>query len=231
MLPDDDPYRLPPGMPAPVDDGACEHLPGLPVPRVVLRSSAGRTVDVSEAARRPTVFYVYPGTLRPGVPIPAEWSSIPGARGCTVENLGFRDRYEDFRRRGYQVYGVSGQGQSEPEEGIREQTELAQRLRLPFELLNDSRLEFVRALGLPTFAVRLISPRFEFRGRVQTFALEGKTLAKRVTLVADGGRIRRAFYPVFPPNEAAVQVLAWIDGSSRETGPGGGSETRDPVAR
>jgi peroxiredoxin len=210
VLPDDDPYRLPRDLPAPEDDGACRHLVGRRLPSVALPSTSGGRVDVAEVARRPTVFYFYPGTIRPGVPIPAEWSATPGVRGCTVENLGFRDRFDDLRRRGCQVFGVSGQGQPDPTRGLEEQHELARRLALPFALLNDSRLELARALGLPTFTVNLRSPTFEFRGKAHTFALQGRTLVKRVTLIADEGVIRKVFYPVFPPDANARAVLEWL---------------------
>jgi peroxiredoxin len=125
-------------MPVPADDGACVHLVGRPVPAIVLSSTKGRSINVAEKSRNRTLFYFYPGTIIPGIPIPAEWSSMPGVRGCTVQNISFKDHYTAFENLGCQIYGVSGQGQEDPQQGLKEQIELAERLKLPFELLNDS---------------------------------------------------------------------------------------------
>jgi peroxiredoxin len=63
---------------------------------------------------------------------------------------------------------------------------------LPFELLSDSELAFTRSLRLPTFEV------------------ESMTLIKRLTLVIDDGQISKVFYPVFPPDKNAAEVLEWL---------------------
>jgi peroxiredoxin len=202
-------FALPESLPAPPDDGAARHLPGTVLPPVRLRSTSGRTVDVAEASRQLSVCFFYPATVKPGIPIPGEWSEIPGARGCTLQNCGFRDAYAELRRRGCQVFGVSGQGQ-DPEEGLVQQIEFAERVHLPFELLNDSRFDLVRALRLPTFVARLKSPTVVFEGRESTFPLQGRTLVKRLTFVADRGRIQKVFYPVFPPDRNASDVLDYL---------------------
>jgi peroxiredoxin len=67
-----------------------------------------------------------------------------------------------------------------------------ERLRLPYPLLSDEQLQLATSLGLPTF---------EFHGR---------TYLKRVTLVVSQGTIEAALYPVFPPDKAADQALAWL---------------------
>ena len=157
-------------------------------------------MDVSEAAQHLSVFYLYPATVKPGVPIPGEWSEIPGARGCTLQSCGFRDRYEEFRSLKCAVFGVSGQGQG-PEAGLAQQTEFAERVRLPFELLNDSEFRLTRALGLPTFLASLKSPRTVFAGEEWVFPLQGRTLVKRLAFVADHGTIERVFYPCPPGRE------------------------------
>ena len=38
------------------------------------------------------------------------------------------------------------------------------------------------------------------------------TLYKRLTLVAEAGRIVKVFYPVFPPDRNAAEVLGWLVG-------------------
>jgi peroxiredoxin len=205
---------LPDGLPAPVDDGAARHLTGMAVPPIRLSTTRGRTVDVAEVARHRAVLFLYPATVRPGIPIPGEWSEVPGARGCTVEGLGFRDAYARFRALGWEVYGVSGQGEVDPERGLAEQVEFAERVHLPYELLNDSAFELTRALRLPTFVARLEHPTVEFEGTLRTFPLQGRTLVKRLTLLTDRGRIERVFYPVFPPDRHAAQLLAHLERST-----------------
>ncbi|MGA8302776.1 MAG: peroxiredoxin [Thermoplasmata archaeon] len=180
------------------------------VPAVTLRSTSGRAVNLADAADGLSVFFFYPGTLAPGVPIPGEWSEVPSARGCTLENSAYRDAWEDFRKLDCRVYGVSGQGQEDPELGLREQIEFHQRVKLPFELLNDSRFELVRALSLPTFLVDLKDPVVEFEGKVSRFPLQGRTLVKRLTFVTDRGRIEKVFYPIFPPDRNSAEVLEYL---------------------
>jgi peroxiredoxin len=202
-------FALPDGLPEPADDGAAGHLMGLTLPHVVLPSTSGRAVDVAEAAQHLSVFFLYPATVKPGIPIPGEWSEVPGARGCTLQNCAFRDAFAEFRARSCQVFGVSGQGQARAA-GWAEQSEFAQRVGLPFELLNDSEFDLVRALRLPTFVAELRHPTTEFEGRRWTFPLQGRTLVKRLTFVADRGRIEKVFYPVFPPDRNASAVLEYL---------------------
>jgi peroxiredoxin len=185
MSPD---YReLPADLPVPQDDGAADHLAGMPVPDLELPSTLGGSVDLDTLARERLVAYVYPRTGVPGQPSPTGWDDIPGARGCTPQSCAFRDTLGEFAALGASVAGISAQ---EP----KEQREFATRERIPFPLLSDSELSLATALGLPTFEV------------------EGMTLYKRLTLVAEEGRIVKAFYPVFPPDRNAAEVLAWLAG-------------------
>ncbi len=179
-------YELPPDLPIPTDDGACSHLLGTELPHVVLPSTRGRLVDVAEASRTRAIFYLYPQTGRPGIPSPEHWDEIPGARGCTPQSIGFRGLYPEFQRQGFAVYGISAQS-------AEDQTEFSRRVDLPFELLSDARFELTRALRLPTFTAG------------------DRRFLKRLTLVVTEGRIRRVFYPVFPPTENASEVLAYLD--------------------
>ncbi len=214
---DSDLHALPAGLPRPADDGAAAHLRGLPVPRLRLRATSGGEVDLADAASRGCILFLYPATLAPPAVIPGEWSAIPGARGCTIENLGFRAAFPEISELGCEVYGISGQGQLEAEEGLRQQRELRERLRLPFELLNDSAFALGEALRLPTFVARLTEPVVEFEGRRVSFPLQGRRLYTRLTLVAARGRIERVFYPVFPPDLHAEELLEYL---RRGGGPG-----------
>jgi peroxiredoxin len=180
-----DPMVLPEGLPEPVDDGAADHLPGMQVPSVALAATDGPTVDVSALAGR-TVVYAYPWTGRPGEPLLVEdWDAIPGARGCTPETCGFRDHHAELADAGAAVFGLSTQDTAH-------QSELAERLGLPFPILSDAGLELAGAMDLPTFQVAEL------------------TLIKRLTLVIDSGRVEHVFYPVFPPDRHAGAVLAWL---------------------
>lgn len=178
-------YELPKDLPVPQDDGACAHLPGMKAPPLGLSSTGGRIVDLAEL-RGTTVVYIYPRTGRPDEPSPAGWNEIPGARGCTPQSCAFRDHHEELKRAGAaRVFGLSTQATAD-------QREAAERLHLPFELLSDAKLELARALKLPTFEV------------------DGMTLIKRLTLVVRDGRIEKVFYPVFPPDRNAGEVLDWL---------------------
>ncbi|HKW06986.1 MAG TPA: peroxiredoxin [Candidatus Dormibacteraeota bacterium] len=177
--------QLPDDLPVPVDDGEADHLRGLRMPHVVLPSTGGRDVDVGELGAGRTVLYLYPRTGRPERGVPAGWDSIPGARGCTPESCGFRDHFAELRALGAGVFGVSTQDTDYQREAV-------ERLKLPFELLSDSRLELARGLRLPTF---------EF---------EGETLLKRMTFIVRDGIVEHVFYPVFPPDRHAEEVLGHL---------------------
>ncbi len=183
---DTDPYALPGDLPVPADDGACDHLQGMRMPAVSLRSTAGRVVNTAEVSSGRAVFFFYPETGRPGDPIPRAWNEIPGARGCTPQSCSFRDHHAEFMKLGFEIFGVSSQE-------FAEQVEFSRRNKLPYQLLNDSDFQLTKALHLPTF---------KFRSRL---------FIKRLALVAREGRIDKVFYPVFPPNKNAELVLEFIN--------------------
>ncbi len=179
-----DPTYLPEGLPVPEDDGGSDHLPGMRLPSVPLMSTAGEQVDLSRLSGR-TVVYCYPRTGRPDQDSPRGWDEIPGARGCTPQSCSFRDHYEELRALGARVFGLSTQD-------TEYQREAARRLQLPFELLSDERLEFARTINLPTFEA------------------DSMTLLKRITLITCSGWIEKVFYPVFPPDKNAQEVIEWL---------------------
>lgn len=183
-----DPYTLPDDLPVPEDDGACDHLPGRPLPALSLSATTGERMDLAGIGAEGTaVLFIYPRTGRPGEALPSGWDLIPGARGCTPQSCAFRDLHGEFSAQGVGIVGLSAQS---PED----QREFAERVHLQFPLLSDQSLELAGALDLPTFQV------------------DGMTLYMRVTLVIRDGEIVKAFYPVFPPDRNAADVLAWLRG-------------------
>jgi peroxiredoxin (alkyl hydroperoxide reductase subunit C) len=178
---------LPADLPAPVDDGAAAHLPGTRIPHVALAATDGSTVDLA-AIPGTVVVFAYPRTGRPGEPsLVEDWDQIPGARGCTPHTSGFRDLHAEFTALGARVFGLSTQD-------TEYQREMIERVRVPFAVLSDADLALANALRLPTMTVA------------------GHTLLKRIAWVARDGVIERVFYPVFPPNENASEVLAALRG-------------------
>jgi peroxiredoxin len=159
------------------------------LPKLVLPATDGRDVDLS-AIPGQLVIYVYPMTGRPGVPLPDGWDAIPGARGCTPQSCGFRDHYTEIQSLGASVFGLSAQTGEY-------QREARDRLHLPFEILSDSALRLKRLLRLPTFTAG------------------GMELYKRLTLIFEDGRIVKVFYPVFPPDRNADDVLAWLHAAAK----------------
>jgi peroxiredoxin len=187
-VPVPDVYTLPDDLPVPEDDGACDGLEGRALPDLELPATSRGRIKLGELGAEGTaVLFIYPRTGKPGEPLPPGWDLIPGARGCTPQSCAFRDLHGDFAERGVQVVGLSAQS---PED----QLEFAERVHLPFPVLSDSRLDLAGELGLPTFDVA------------------GMTLYKRVTLVIRDGAIAKVFYPVFPPDRNASDVLAWLSG-------------------
>jgi peroxiredoxin len=175
---------LPANLPVPEDDGAADHLEGRLVPPLHLETTAGE-LNLAAAAGELLVVYVYPRTGRPGVEPPPGWDETPGARGCTPQACGYRDHGAELRGLGATVVGVSAQT-------LDEQREAVDRLGLPHAVGADPELRVADSLRLPTF---------EF---------EGRRLYKRLTFVAEEGRIVKVFYPVFPPDENAAEVAAWL---------------------
>ena len=173
-------------IPAPTDDGAAAHLPGMTIPPVSLMATNDTRVTLAGLPGR-TIVFAYPRTGEPGkISLVEDWDMIPGARGCTPQTCSFRDLYAELKAAGAtQVFGLSTQSNAY-------QTEMASRLHLPFPVLSDETLELTRALELPTMDVA------------------GLTLIKRLALVIDDSRITHVFYPVFPPDRNAVDVLAWL---------------------
>lgn len=185
-----DPTQLPNDLPIPQDDGAAQHLAGIKLPDIALPSTDGTKVSLAWLPGR-AVVYIYPRTGVPGQALPTGWDSIPGARGCTPQSCAFRDHFAELTGLGVtHLYGVSTQDTAY-------QREAADRLHLPFPLLSDAELKLAKELNLPTFEV------------------DDMTLIKRMALVVDDGTITHVFYPVFPPDKNAEEVIAWLHAERR----------------
>jgi len=180
-------------IPAPVDDGATSHLAGAAIAGVALPATDGTIVSLAALKGRIVVF-AYPRTGEPGkASLVDDWDMIPGARGCTPQTCSFRDLFADLKAAGAQgVFGLSSQSTAY-------QREMVERLHVPFAVLSDEKLALTRAMRLPTMDVA------------------GQTLIKRFALVIDDGRITKVFYPVFPPDRNAGDVLAWLRANPRSS--------------
>ena len=177
-------------IPAPADDGGARHLPGSRVPSVPLPATDGSTVDLSALPGR-AVVYAYPRTGPADEANPEGWDAIPGARGCTPQSCSFRDHFAELKALGVShLFGLSTQDTAY-------QREAAERLRLPFPLISDQRLDLARAMRLPFFEAG------------------GMALLKRLTLVLRHGVVEHVFYPVFPPDRSAADVVSWLSGQGR----------------
>ncbi len=175
--------ELPDDLPVPIDDGACEHLQGTAFPKIELPSTSGESISLTSIMN--FVLYIYPMTGRPNTPLPDGWDSIPGARGCTPQSCGFRDHYSELTHLKVSVFGLSTQS-------TKYQTEAKQRLHLPFDLLSDFNFKLKEMLSLPTFEA------------------DGNELYKRITIIVKNNIIEKVFYPIFPPNLNAEEVVQWL---------------------
>ncbi len=192
ILPKADP--LPDGLPVPEDDGLAVHLPGRVLPPLPFTGTDGVKVRLDSVTRGRWVLFLYPLTGNPAVDVPRGWDEIPGARGCSQEACGFRDNLAALQEHGAErVLGLSS-------DAADYQEDLVRRLRLPYPLLSDPELRLAGALHLPTFEV------------------DGTTLYKRLTMIVDGDLIEHVFYPVFPPDAHAAEVVEWLAARRCSTG-------------
>jgi len=184
-MPERDLYQLPENLPVPTDDGTAAHLEGLKIPSITLASTDSNQITLAAIAGHVAVF-TYPRTGQPGQPpLISDWDLIPGARGCTPQTCAFRDLAADFARYGCQSFWLSTQD-------TQYQQEMATRLHITFPVLSDADQELTNALRLPSFTV-------------------GKqVLLKRLGWIAMDGKIIKTFYPVFPPDRHAQEMLTWL---------------------
>ena len=172
---------MPEDLPRPIDDGACDHLIGMKLPDIDLLATDCSVVNLS-AQKRKTVVYCYPMTGKPGIPLPEGWDEIPGARGCTPQSCSFRDHHSELSALGADVFGLSAQD-------TEYQSEMVERLHLPFLVLSDANFKFCELMRLPTFEV------------------SGMRLLKRVTMIAQNNSVVGVDYPIFPSDSDTKWVM------------------------
>lgn len=182
QIPIDILHAVPSDLPIPVDDGACDHIEGLPLPSIALPSTGGSSVDVSQF-KGWVVIFCFPMAGRPGRNVPDGWARIPGAAGCTPQVCSYRNHHTEFQRLNIKIFGLSTQTPDDQSEA---------RLHLPYPLLSDAEFQFSKCLNLPMLNVH------------------GLHLTKRVTLITNNGLIEKCFYPIFPPDKNVELVLEWL---------------------
>jgi peroxiredoxin len=155
------------------------------IPDLQLESSLGSRVSLSTLVQGNAVVFVYPATGVPGKDPAPDWDAIPGAVGCTVQNLGFKMLYENFNVLGWEVVGVSSQDSTE-------QSEFSRRNDIPFVLLSDRDFQLAEALRLPTFQAG------------------GRTFLKRLAMIVERGVVKKVFHPVEIPADNAATILKWL---------------------
>ena len=167
------------------DDGACNHLTNFKIPTISLPNQDGNLLKLNRIDTFRLVLYCYPMTGRPDKPLPNNWHSIPGAKGCTLQTCSFRDNYDKFINLNSIPIGVSTQT-------IDDLKEMVKRLRINYDVLSDINLELLTKLKLPWFKV------------------DDKVFLKRVTLIIEKSTIKKFFYPIFSLNKHINQVLEWL---------------------
>ena len=177
--------KLPDDLPIPVDDGACNHLTNFTLPPISLPNQDGNLLRLNRLDTFRIVLYCYPMTGRPDRPLPNNWDSIPGARGCTPQTCTFRDKYDEIVSLNAIPIGVSTQA-------VDDLKEMVTRLGVTYDVVSDINLEFAKILSIPTFTIK------------------DKVFLKRTTLIIEKSVIKKVFYPIFPPNKHIHEVIEWL---------------------
>jgi peroxiredoxin Q/BCP len=153
------------GSPAPVVPSAAGLVAGSPAPDVTFPVHTGEPVRLASLRGKPVIVYFYPKDDTPG---------------CTIEAQEIRDLYEELKRTGVVVIGVSIDGRDS-------HRAFAEKHALPFLLASDESGELAKAFGV---------------------ALNnGRTT--RVSFVIDPeGKVKRVFPQVTPKGHAAELLAA-----------------------
>ena len=177
--------NLPTNLPKPKQDGACDHLLNTKIPDISLPTQDGNFLKLNRIDTFRLVIYCYPMTGHPRRPLPENWDTIPGARGCTPQTCSFRDHYDQIIVNNAVPIGLSTQS-------VEDLKEMTVRLQIPYDIVSDQQLLFASSLKLPTFSIG------------------NKKFIKRLTLIIEKSVIKHFFYPIFPPNKHIDEVLEWL---------------------
>ena len=167
------------------DDGASEHLINSKIPNISLPNQEGNPLQLNRMDTFSMVLYFFPMTGRPDRPLPDNWNSIAGAKGCTIQTCTFRDNYDSLISLNAIPIGISTQS-------INDNKEMTSRLGIPYDVLSDEKLELKNLLNLPIFSIN------------------NQDYFKRLTLIIEKSIIKKVFYPIFPINRHIEEVLDWL---------------------
>jgi peroxiredoxin len=181
--------KLPDDLPRPDNDGASDHLFGMIFPSIIVPSTKGISLDLSKIDTNYLILYFFPMMANPEKDLPSGWNNIPGARGCTPQNVTINDHIREFQKYDASIFGISTQS-------MEELTNLSQIRKFSQPLISDSNLIFQEELCIPTFQV------------------ENKIMYKRLTLIVKESKIIKVFYPVFPPDKHIFEILEWLENNS-----------------
>ena len=154
-------------------------------PNISLPNQDGNLLNLDRLDTFRMVLYFYPMTGRPDKPLPDNWNNIPGAKGCTIQTCLFRDSYDEIISLNAVPIGISSQS-------VDDNKEMTNRLKIPYDILSDEKLELSDELNIPTFSVK------------------SKIFLKRITLIVEKKIIKKVFYPINDINKHIEEVLKWL---------------------
>jgi len=181
--------KLPDDLLLPENDGTCDHLLGKTIPSIPLPSTNGDSLDACIVDTEFVIMYFFPMMAVPEKSLPAGLNNIPGARGCTPQNIVISEHIDDLLKYDATPIGISTQP-------INELTKVSSLRKFVQPLVSDSDLEFQEKLNIPTFQ------------------FENKMMYKRLTLIVQESRIVKVFYPIFPPDNHIFEILEWLENNS-----------------
>ncbi len=177
--------ELPKNLPRPDDNGECDHLSETEMPAIILPSTKGNMVDIGRIEANFVVLYFFPMMAVSEGSISEEWDKIPGARGCTPQNIAINEHLDELSRHGAIPIGISTQS-------IRDLSKISLTRHLSQHVLSDSDLKLKQELNIPVFQV------------------ENTVMYKRLTLIIKNSKIVKVFYPIFPPDKHIFEILDWL---------------------
>ena len=167
------------------DKEVVKHLKNKSFPNISLPNQEGNLLRLHRIDTFRMVLYFFSMTGRPDRPLPNNWNNIPGAKGCTYETCLFRDNYDQIISFNAVPIGISTQS-------VDDNKEMTSRLKIPFDVLSDEKLELCNELKIPTFS------------------LDSKIFLKRLTLIIEKNIIKQVFYPINRVDKHIEEILKWL---------------------